>query len=254
MPSQLRCGLGLGVTVLSVTLILITLSPGVDVVLCDCAPSSPVHENDNVRLLCAPFGASLSNIAKEGDNGILFVYWILVMAVALLCLRIAGLITFFHSEEAEQCFAIDIVVNVVFGVLTTAAMVLIISWANRSDRCSLIDIADNWLSTIPLLMISAGSSGIVAIIDVVTALIPANMMYFYSPVLSMTQDSHVHIDLGMQGRGRGRRRGGGDSNDGNAQVDAAIDVNGVSSSSSGNEIKPVYTIDDDEIDVEHNGL
>lgn len=250
MASQLRCGLGLGVTILSVVLILITLSPGVDVALCECMSSSPssIHGNDHARMLCAPFGASLSNIAKEGDDMILFVYWILVMAVALLCLRIAGLITFFHSEEAEQCFTIDIVVNMVCGIMVLLALVLIISWTGRSDRCDMIDIAENCFSAIPLLVVSAGSSGIVAIIDVVTALIPANMMYFYSPVLSMTQDSHVHVDLEVQGRGK--RLCGSDSNDGNAQVDAAVDVNGVSSS--GNEIKPVYTIDDDEVDIERN--
>lgn len=256
MPSQLRCGLGLGVTILSVVFILIALSPGVGVASCECtfgnmaslSPSSWDHGDKSLSLLCATFVASLSNIARGGDDLILFVYWILVMVVALLCLRIAGLITFFHSDEAEQCFYADIFVNMVCGVMVSVALVLIITWTGRSNQCNMVNIAENWFSAVSLLVVSVGIFGLVAIIDVITILVPADMMYFYSPVLSMTQDSGAHINLGVQGRRELNQSGSGD----NTQMNSAVNtVDGVPSSSSANAIKPVYTIDD-EVDVEHN--
>jgi len=205
------------------------------VVLCDCVPSLNT-DNEYPPLICMQSGASLSNIAKGGDDLILFVYWVLVMTVALLCLRIAGLITFFHSDDAEQCFTIDIVVNIVGGMMVGMALILIINWAGRNDQCNLIDVSKHWFSTVPMLVVSMSTCGLVAVIDMVTVFISTDILH-YTPVLSMTQDSHVHVDLGVQEQRRGSI---------NADTDAANET-----SSSKPVIKPVYTIDD-EVEIEDN--
>ena len=193
MPLQARCGLGMGVAILSIILITMTLSPGVDTVLCKC---KHYNTDNNWHSLCVPFGASISDIAKRGDDVILFVYWILVMTVSILCLRVAGLITFFHSDEANQCFAIDGVVNAVCCVMTLLASAVIIGWAKRDKDCDVIFVTQRWLASVPLLSASFGASALVTVIDIITVCATC-MPYamYYSPVVMVTQDSRSQIEL-----------------------------------------------------------
>ena len=193
MPPQARCGLGMGVAILSIILIIITLFPGVDTVMCKC---KHYNKGGNWHSLCVPFGASISDMAKQGDDVILFVYWMLVMTVSILCLRVAGLITCFHSDEADRCFAIDGVVNAVCCVMTLLASAVIIGWAKHDKDCDVIFVTQRWFASVPLLSASFGAFGLVTIIDIITvcATCMPSVMY-YSPVLMVTQDSRSQIEL-----------------------------------------------------------
>lgn len=175
MPLQMRCGLGIFITVISLFLIIMTLSPGVDVVQCQC---KQYDQGTDVHAMCVPFGASLSTIAKHGDDVIMFVYWVLVMAVAISCLRVAGLITFFHSDSANHCFIIDAVVNVTCCVMVLFASAIIVSWAEHDKQCSVVGVsASFWISSIPLLTASAGLYGLLGIVDIITICVPAHVYY-----------------------------------------------------------------------------
>jgi len=243
----MRCGLGLGVTVLSVILLLIALSPGIDVALCKCKNDDDDGDGAGyAHPLCIPFGASLSDLAKQGDDVVLFVYWVLVITVAILCLRVAALITFFHSENAEQYFTIDIVVNIVCCVMMLSASAIMVSWAGHSDRCSAVYFSDNSSAAIPLIVTSAAASGLVAMVDAVTVLIPANIWY-YSPVLSMTQDGgHSHIDLSaLPPRSARASRRGGEGEEVIADTTAAA-TNGPLEAAA--KSQGIYTIDDEGVD------
>ena len=173
MMRQVRCGVGLTATIISVILILAALTPPLDAVSCKCKEEDDAL--DPPQYMCSSVSASLSDLAKQGDSVILFVYWLLVITVAVLLLRIAGIITFFHTEEADYFFNVDAVVNVMTCIMMLLAFFVTINWARVDDRCDAIEFQNNPFSCLSLLAASAICSATMAVADGIIFLERANM-------------------------------------------------------------------------------
>lgn len=207
----MRCATGLLSAIVSSICILVVLSPNNDVVSCLCEPNGAnVHNSlspptsygpSPTSLPCVKFRVSLSTIGVKGDDMMLFVYWILTMTTALECLRIAGLVTFFHSDETNQCLTVDMVANVICIATVMLSCILMISWAERKDDCELLNFYDDPFSALSLLAMAISVSFAVALFDVISVV--CTQPIIYSPLRMINVYDIANANGGWGGGGGG---------------------------------------------------